>query len=334
MFRKHLKQMNEPLISVIIPAYNAEKYIVDSVESMIKQSYSNLEILIADDGSTDSTKEIIEKLAQHDNRIKLHFNSSNIGYLRTCNKLKSMCIGEFIMFQDSDDYSSLERIEILYSYLKEYPDVGMVGSNFTKVLENGTKVFQSNQAANHDEIINAMPESFNFCGATFMFRSSVYKEIGSYHEYFDRVGAEDMYWVYLITEKFKIHILPNHLYYYRFNPNSVSSTIESKKKLFSMDLARFLISERMKTGTDSLTSNDLNKLEEHLNELNQPYERDKLLFKKKLIQRLLWNGKYRDGYIQALLVVLRNPFQNKAFYRDLYIYLPQLLKRNRTENNS
>ena len=77
----------------------------------------------------------------------------------------------------------------------------------------------------------------------------------------------------------------------------------------------------MKTGTDSLASNDLNKLEEHLNELNQPYERDKLLFKKKLIQRLLWNGKYRDGYIQALLVLLRNPFLNKAFYRDLYIYI-------------
>jgi glycosyltransferase involved in cell wall biosynthesis len=318
--------MTQPLISIVIPAYNAEKYIEESVHSMTNQTYSNLEILVADDGSTDSTRSIIEKLAQQDKRIKAYPNTENLGYLKTCNKLKAICTGDFIMFQDSDDYSSLNRAEILHSYLERHPEIAMVGSNFTKILEDGTKVFDSDQAGDHKSIIGPMPELFNFCGATFMLRTEVYKTIGPYNEYFDRVGAEDMYWVYLISEKFKIHILPDHLYYYRFNPNSVSSTIDNKKKLFSMDLARFLISERIKTGTDSLESNSPERLESHLNELYRPYEEDKLLLKKKLVKRFFWNGKYGKAYKIAFGIILRNPFQSKKFYKDLYIYLPAWLK--------
>jgi len=317
---------NSPLISVVIPAYNAEKFIEEAIHSILNQSYQNVEIWVADDGSTDRTKELVDKISELNEKVHTDHNEKNLGYLKTCNKLKARCSGDLITFQDSDDYSAPNRLEILASYLESHPDIGMVGSNFSKVYENGEKVFDSDQASDHEGIVSAMPELFNFCGATFMFRKEVYEKIGPYNEYFDRVGAEDMYWVYLISEHFKIHILQDHLYFYRFNSASVSSTIENKKKLFSMDLARFLIKQRIETGTDALESGKPEQLEEQIEVLNRPYAADKLLFRKKVVKRCFWNGDFGKGYKAAFGVLIRNPFQNGDFYKDLYIYLPRWIK--------
>ncbi|MFT7612543.1 MAG: glycosyltransferase involved in cell wall biosynthesis [Parvicellaceae bacterium] len=318
--------MEKPLISVVIPAYNAEKYIKEAINSILNQSYSNVEIWVADDASSDQTKSVVDKLASNNDRVHTDHNEVNLGYLKTCNKLKARCQGQYITFQDSDDYSDSNRLQILFNFLIDNPHIGMVGSNFTKIRENGEKVFDSNHANNHEGIIGAMPAHFNFCGATFMLKIEVYKTIGGYHEYFDRVGAEDMYWVYLISEKFKVHILPDHLYFYRFNPTSVSSTIQNKKKLFSMDLVRFLIQQRIDTRTDALSNNRIDLLEKRIELLNEPYVKDRLLFRKRVVQRCFWNGDYGKAYKAAFGVLIRNPFQNGKFYKDLYIYLPRWIK--------
>ncbi len=318
--------MKDSLISVVMPAYNAEKYIEQAIDSILKQSYVNIELLIADDGSTDKTKELIRIQSKKDTRIKVHNNESNIGYLKTCNKLKALAVGDYITFQDADDFSDFKRLEILMTKLSEDPTLDVVGSNFSKVLENGQIVSTSNHSASHTELVNSMPEQFPFCGASFLLKRTVYDKIGGYHEYFDRAGAEDFYWVYLITEKFKVKIINDSLYYYRFNPNSVTSTAYDKKKLFSVDLVRFLIAQRQKTGSDALTNERLDLLDARINELNQPYIKDKYLFRKKLVQRYFWNGKYRSAYWLAFKVLLRNPFQSKAFYKDICIYLPKWIK--------
>jgi len=318
--------LEKPLVSVVIPAYNAEKYIEEAINSILNQTFPNIEIWVADDASTDRTREVVDQLAANNPTVQTDHNQENLGYLKTCNKLKARCTGAYITFQDSDDFSDPNRIQILLDYLIEHPNIGMVGSNFTKILETGEKVFDSDQANDHEGIVSKMPELFNFCGATFMLKKEVYETIGPYHEYFDRVGAEDMYWIYLISEKFKIHILPDHLYFYRFNPTSVSSTIENKKKLFSMDLARFLIQQRIDTGSDALENNRSKELDDQIELLNRPYEEDKLLFRKRVVQRCFWNGDYGKGYKAAFGVLIRNPFQNGKFYKDLYIYLPRWIK--------
>ena len=309
-----------------MPAYNSEQYIRHAIQSILKQSYKNIELIIADDGSTDGTRKIIDTFAKSDSRIITAHNNVNIGYLKTCNRLKNMAKGEFITFQDSDDYSDLNRLQTLHDYLTKNKNIDAVGSNFSKVLEDGQVVRNSDYLTDHEEIVEAMPEKFNFCCATFMLRKKVFEDIGGYNEYFNRVGSEDFYWMYLISEKFRLSIIKNSLYFYRFNPNSVSSTVDSKKKIFSVDIVRFLIRQRIDFGSDALERGDYSEIEQEINRLNEPFERDKLLLKKKQIKRLFWNGKYNSAYKMSLGVVLRNPFQSKDFYKDLYIYLPRWIK--------
>lgn len=122
--------MNEPLLSVIIPAYNCEKTIETAIDSIINQTYKNLEIIVVDDNSIDNTYKVVEKLT--DKRIKLikspadlyRFDKKlnrnvNAGYSARNTGLKH-AHGEFITFQDADDASLLNRIEVQYELLKKY----------------------------------------------------------------------------------------------------------------------------------------------------------------------------------------------------------------------
>jgi glycosyltransferase involved in cell wall biosynthesis len=77
--------VHKPLVSVLMPVYNAEKYIADAIQSMIDQTYANIEILVTDDCSTDGSGSIIDQFT--DRRIRKFKNPTNIGYLKTCNNL-------------------------------------------------------------------------------------------------------------------------------------------------------------------------------------------------------------------------------------------------------
>lgn len=108
-----------PLISIIIPVYNVEKYIENCLNSVINQTYDNLEILLIDDGSTDSSGNICDKYAETDSRIKvIHKENSGVADTRTLGV--SRCNGEYYSFIDSDDYIDKEYIRALYEALIEH----------------------------------------------------------------------------------------------------------------------------------------------------------------------------------------------------------------------
>lgn len=124
--------MDKPLISVIIPTYNDEKYIVEAVDSIIKQTYQNLEIIIIDDNSTDTTPALIKEIAKKDSRIRvltcpftdphrIDWRGVNIsvGYLAR-NYAMDQSRGEWITFQDADDTSVLNRIEVQLDLAQKY----------------------------------------------------------------------------------------------------------------------------------------------------------------------------------------------------------------------
>ena len=118
---------NSPLISVILPTYNGEKYLAETLESVLNQTYTNLEIIIVDDCSTDSTIDIIK--SYNDERIKLYVNEKNLGIGDNTNKALSLATGEFIMMQDHDDISSPSRAELQLKCLIDHPDVTGVTLN-------------------------------------------------------------------------------------------------------------------------------------------------------------------------------------------------------------
>lgn len=111
--------MSNPLISILIPAYNVDKYIYQCLESVCRQSYRNLQIVVIDDGSKDSTLSIISRFAEKDNRIEV-ITRENRGVARTRNELLDRAKGEFVLFVDSDDWIEPEMISTLVRLKEEY----------------------------------------------------------------------------------------------------------------------------------------------------------------------------------------------------------------------
>ena len=116
-----------PRVSVIMPAYNSEKYIAEAIESVLKQTYSDFEFIIIDDGSIDSTADIIQKYA--DNRIRFLKNETNAGIVYTLNKGIAAAHGEYIIRMDSDDISLPERFQKQVSYMDLHPELAVCGAN-------------------------------------------------------------------------------------------------------------------------------------------------------------------------------------------------------------
>ena len=120
------------LVSVITPIYNSEKYISKTINSVINQSYKNLEIILVDDGSTDKTYEILKKYSKMDKRIKL-FHQKNKGAPLARNKGLEKSTGRYIVFVDSDDILEKDAIE---KYMENVPFDILIG-NYRTIDENG-----------------------------------------------------------------------------------------------------------------------------------------------------------------------------------------------------
>jgi len=126
-----------PIISVLMPAYNAEKYIAESIESILNQTFTDFEFIIIDDCSTDKTWEIIQEYANKDKRIIAMRNGKNLGIAGNRNKLVSLAKGKYIVWQDADDISMPYRIEHQYKFMEEHPEVGISGGYLLFFDESG-----------------------------------------------------------------------------------------------------------------------------------------------------------------------------------------------------
>ena len=123
----------EKLISVILPVYNSEKYISEAIQSVLDQTYSNFELLVLDDGSTDNTLSIINKFA--DERIKIFKSERNYGIVHQLNKGIDNSRGEFIARMDADDISHPERFNKQIDYLNSHPTIDVLGTFANKIGE-------------------------------------------------------------------------------------------------------------------------------------------------------------------------------------------------------
>ena len=133
--------MDSPLVSVIIPVYNVEKYLHQCLDSVLNQSYKNLEIILVDDGSTDRCGEICDLYAHRDPRIKV-FHQENKGLSRARNTGLSQVCGKYITFIDSDDWLKTDAIEIMYTNLIKF-GAKICGVGFYQVYENGRLIKNS-----------------------------------------------------------------------------------------------------------------------------------------------------------------------------------------------
>ena len=128
--------MKEPLVSIIMPAYNAEKYIEESIKSVCDQTYENWELLIIDDCSKDNTLQIVQKFSKVDERIKCLNQITNSGVAKARNRGLKESRGEYIAFLDSDDLWEKEKLEKQIKFMED-KKINFSFTNYTSISEKG-----------------------------------------------------------------------------------------------------------------------------------------------------------------------------------------------------
>ena len=120
--------MNSPLVSVIVPVYNVAPYLEQCLDSIVNQTYRNLEIILVDDGSTDESGAICDRYAEQDSRIQV-VHKENGGQSSARNVALDMMTGEWVLFVDSDDWIELNTLELLFEQKDERADLVEFGVN-------------------------------------------------------------------------------------------------------------------------------------------------------------------------------------------------------------
>lgn len=174
-----IEMKKEPLISIIMGIYNCEETLKESIESIINQTYSNWELIMCDDNSTDKTYEIAKKFKEKlKNKIILIKNKENIGLAGSLNHCLKYVNGEYIARQDGDDISLSDRLEKQIRFLMENPKYDLVGTSMISFNNKGIIGTRGILKETPDvEKLAVLPP---FCHATIMTKSNVYKELNGY----------------------------------------------------------------------------------------------------------------------------------------------------------
>jgi len=132
--------MNQPLVSIIIPVYNTAPYLEQCLESIIHQTYENIEVILVDDGSTDESGAICERYARQDNRIQV-VHKSNGGQSSARNVALDMMTGEWVLFVDSDDWIETNTLEVIFSHKEDQADIIEFGFSYCNTEREDPQVF-------------------------------------------------------------------------------------------------------------------------------------------------------------------------------------------------
>ncbi|MGI6394061.1 MAG: glycosyltransferase family 2 protein [bacterium] len=271
--------MNNPVISVIMPVYNSEKYVKESVGSILAQTYKNFELIVADDGSTDKSFEIVAELAEKDKRIKLLKNDKNRGVSVTRNKCIDFSAGEYIALMDSDDISFPERFEKQVAFLSENRGVGLLGSSVEVINENEKKIGVWKYPETHDEISVEMIFSSPFASSSVILRKDFVKGF-RYNE--DISVAEDYDFYSRLLKNCKMHNLKDTLVKYRINSKGLTQNNLSEMECKSSEVAclylksqgldldeAHVVELRKLMSSKSIEKNSVLKIEQYLSDMKR-----------------------------------------------------------------
>ena len=236
--------MKNDMISIIIPIYNVEKYLEKCLDSILNQTYKNLEIILIDDGSTDNSPNICNSYCEKDKRIKIiHKNNEGVSSAR--NKGIELSKGKYIVFIDSDDYVSNEHIEVLYDCIISN-NVDLVISNLIDISED--EIILNNEEKesflmNKDQCLKELLSEDNFyhlcCGN--IYRKDLLEKIRFNCKY--RI-AEDLDFLYrYIKQISSAYFLSKNTYYYLKREGSATNSIYSEKWNDELKICNFIISE-------------------------------------------------------------------------------------------
>ena len=300
--------MIDGLISVLLPVYNSEKYIERAVYSILNQSYSNVELIVCDDGSSDKSYSIVKSLAKKDKRIRLFKNKGNLGKVATINLYKKYCLGEYITIHDSDDYSDEKRFEYLLNEFKKDNELNMVGSYCHIVSEKGKRLRIDERETDYFLILERLVINSQFNGATVLMKKKAWDEAGGYRKYFNNYAYEDYDLTARIALAYKAINIALPLYFYRQHSHSFSKRI-TLNNIVGKRLVQVLIEDRIAKGNDFLDRKEFDKLEGYIDDLKKTYLQDPSLLYREYASYFMYGGFYYKAIKASYKALIENPFK-------------------------
>lgn len=222
--------MKDELITVIVPCYNVEKYISKCLDSIINQTYKNLEIILVDDSSTDNTLNIIKEYASKDERIKVIENDTNKGAAYSRNIALNQALGKYIGFIDSDDYIDLNFYELLLNNIKDNnSDIALCDIKIIYEKDNSIKLSKC-YIDNEFNLINVINSGLVASSCNKLFKKEIFK-----YKYEEGKINEDIAVVIPMLVSNKISYVDNVYYYYIQRKKSVQNSELSDRKFDVFD---------------------------------------------------------------------------------------------------
>jgi glycosyltransferase involved in cell wall biosynthesis len=213
--------LDSPKVTVLMSVYNGERYLREAIDSILTQTFLDFELAIVNDGSIDSTAEIIS--SYNDPRIRLINNARNLGLTKSLNKGLELARGQFVARQDADDISEPERLAKQVDFLEAHPDIALLGTFYQEIDERGNKIADCKLPCDCTNIRWALFFYTPFIHGSVMFRrATALAKIGFYNEHF-RYAQDYDYWC-RIALSLKVANLNEYLVGYRLSPSSMTST--------------------------------------------------------------------------------------------------------------
>lgn len=305
-------------ISVIIPVYNGEKTIKFTIESVLNQSYTNLEIIVVDDGSIDSTLKLVESI--HDSRIQV-FSYQNSGACVARNRGLSKVLGKYVAFLDADDLWTFDKLESQWKVLQENLQAS-VAYSWTDYINSEGKVIRPGRHVTVNGDIYSKLAVYNFLenGSNPLISHDALKRTGGFDESLTAAQDWDM-WLRLAAE-YEFVCVEQVQILYRVSTNSISSNLQ-RQEAVSLKVIESAFNHPKMQGLHHIKQASLAHLYKYLTfkSLDLPLK----LQRKRLSTRFLWNCiKYDYSILQQRRIIFIALI--KIAFPRLYLYLKLILQ--------
>lgn len=207
----------KPLVSILLPVHNSDKFLRESLQSLVSQKYRNIEIIAIDDSSSDSSYKILKAFKKKSKKLKIYKNVKRYGIVVTLNRLLSKAKGEFITFAEGDDIASKQRVKKQIQYLLENPNVVALGTQARFINQKGKLIGKSAFPLENKGIYDSTLHGVSIQFETMMINKNLLpKDILKFEQ-----GAQPFIYSDFLIKLLpygKFANLPNYLHYHRNQP--------------------------------------------------------------------------------------------------------------------
>ncbi len=245
--------MNKPVVSVVMSVFNGEHYLREAIDSILQQTFSGFEFIVIDDGSTDSSRAILDSYC--DERITIISNDTNQGLTPSLNRGIRKARGRYLARMDADDISDPGRLQKEMVFLDAHPDHAAVGS-FARVIDEHSRIIRlCSHPVDHRAVRRYLKRDNCITHGSALIRMDCMLEAGLYDETISRAQDYDL-WLRL-SERYSLANIPEYLYSFRVHPSSIGEryreeqkrcVLLAKEKAFARAVTSFLTPDDYRSG--------------------------------------------------------------------------------------